>query len=379
MSECVLCETPLDSENDSEEHIVINAIGGRYKVPGVLCVKCNNGSGQIWDSALAKDLQSLGLLIGVKRERGELPSLRVKNLDGDELLLHADGSMSPAKVKFCETEDSSGSIKIELTARNSGEARKILKGVKKKYPKLDVELAVSEADEQLKYSTSPLDFSMGFGGPLSGRSLVKSVLCFAAVNGVSPGDCFEAKNYLLQDDGDACFGYWYERDIILDRPLGTPFHCIAVSNIATDGQLLGYVEFFGVRRMVVCLAKNYIGPPIYAVYCIDPRTSQQLTVQCDLKLSRDDIKAAFDYQRIPDGSVQMAFDPILREALRRSSERERERAINRAVEYAFKNCGAEEGGVLTEENVKKLAGLLSEKLRPYLEHVLVKPPRGSQG
>jgi hypothetical protein len=131
--------------------------------------------------------------------------------------------------------------------------------------------------------------------------------------------------------------------------------------------------------MVVCLSENYVGPPIHAVYCIDPRTSEQLNVQCDLRLSRDDIKAAYDYQRIPDGSIQMAFDPILREALRRSSERERERAISRAVEYAFSNCGAEEGGVLTAENVEKLTGLLSQQLRPYLEHVLIKSQRRDDG
>ena len=379
MNVCVLCEIPLHAGNDSEEHVIINAIGGRYKVTGVLCVRCNNGAGQTWDCALAKDLQSLGLLIGVKRERGELPSLVVKNLEGDQLLLHADGSMSPASVKFIEIQELSGFTKIELIARSLKEARKILKGVKKKYPKFDLELAISEADDQFKYLTSPLKFSMVFGGPLSGRSLVKSVLCFAVIHGVSPAECLDAKRYLLEEDGDACFGYWYERDIVSNRPVGIPLHCVAVSNMATDGQLLGYIEFFGVRRMVVCLAKHYVGPPIHAVYCIDPRTSLRLSIQCDLRLSRDDITAAYDYQRIPDGSVEVAFGPILDEARRRSFEREKERAISRAVEHAFKNCGVIEGEVMSEENVKKLTDLLSEQIRPYLEHVLVKPPQGSQG
>lgn len=372
MKECVLCDAPLVLGMDSEEHIIINAIGGKYKVSGVLCIECNNGAGEDWDSALAKDLQSLGLLIGVRRERGELPSMVVKTVAGDHLLFHADGSMSPARVKFSEAPDAAGATRIELVARSSEEARRILKGVKKKYPQFDLDLAVAEADEQHIYLDSPLHFSMTFGGPLSGRSLVKSVLCFAAANGVSAKDCLSARRYLLQEDGEACFGFWYERDLILNRPPGVPIHCVAISNKNTDGQLLGYIEFFGVRRMVVCLAEQYVGSPLHSIYCIDPRTSEQLTLQCDLSLSRDDIKAAYEYQYVSEAGVQLAFDSVLREALERSSVRERDRAISRAVDYAFKNCGVQEGEVMSEEAVRRLTCLLSEKLRPYLEHVLVK-------
>ena len=376
---CVLCDCSLNLGNDSDEHIIINAIGGRYKVSGVLCEECNNSAGETWDSALAKDLQSLGLLIGIQRERGEVPSMVVETLEGEQLLFHAAGSMSPVRVKFSESKDSSGSIRIELTARSPEEVHKILKGVKNKYPQFDMDFAIAEADDRLTYLRSPLSLSMAFGGPLSRRSHVKSVLCFAAVNGIFPKDCREAKLYLLKEEGEPCFWYWYSHDIALDLPQGGPLHCVAVSNIGTDGQLLGYIEFFGVRRMVVCLADHYLGPAVHAVYCIVPRTSRRLAVQCDLRLSRDDIIGAYDYQNIPDGSLQMAFDPILCEALQRSSERQRVLAIGRAVDYAFKNCGAQEGEELTEEHVQKLTGLISGHLRPYLEHVLINARRGGQG
>ncbi|WP_153788974.1 HNH endonuclease [Pseudomonas sp. EMN2] len=373
MAECILCGVSLSGENDSEEHIVINAIGGRYKVAGVLCVSCNKGAGEKWDSALASDLQSLGLLVGVKRDRGALPSLPVKNLEGEQLLLHADGSMSPAKVTFSERQDESGGVKIELVARSAEELRKILKGVKRKHPNFDLDLALSEAEEKFIYSSSPINLSLDFGGPLSGRSLVKSALCFAVVNGISSRDCDSAKKYLLDHNEEACFGYWYDQDIVLNRPEGVPIHCVAVSNLDADGQLLAYVEFFGVRRMVVCLSENYVGPPVHAMHCIDPRTSEKMVLEFDLGLSANDVKAAYEYRKIPDGSIELAFSSILREALRRSSVRERERAVDRAVQYAFKNHGAKDGEVLTDEGLSRLSDLLVQGLMPYLEHALVKP------
>lgn len=375
MSECILCEVPLTAENDSEEHVIINAIGGRYKVKGVLCVRCNNGAGDTWDCSLANDLHSLGLLVGVRRERGETPSMMIKNLEGDQLLLHADGTMSPAKVEFKESQDSSGLVTIEFVARSLEETRKILKGVKRKYPKVDVESEISKVDDKFVYLDSPLSLSMGFGGSLSGRSVVKSVLCFAVANGVSAKDCWNARNYLTSESGEPCFGYWYARDMVLDRLVGLPLHCIAVSNRGTDGQLIGYAEFFGARRVVVCLATMYSGPPIHVVYSIDPRTSEHLSVSCNLSITKDELRAAYDYEKIPDGSIEAAFAPILRGAYLRSHERERERVIGRAVDYAFKNLGVAEGEILTNEDLWKLSSLVTEHMTTYLERVVVKRSR----
>ncbi|MCE0864454.1 hypothetical protein LU658_23830 [Pseudomonas alloputida] len=319
---------------------------------------------------MAKDLQSLGLLIGVKRERGVLPSLAVENLDGEQLLLHADGSMSPARASFSQTPESYGSMRIELVARSVEEARKILKGVKRKYSNFDLESAIASAGVQSRYSRSPLSFSMEFGGALSGRSLVKSVLCFAVVNGVVAKDCTNARQYLLEDGAEACFGYWYESDLMLHRPEGVPLHFVAVSNQGTDGQLLGYIEFFGVRRMVVCLAESYSGAAVHASYCIDPRSSERINVEFDLGLDRVDIRASYNYDRIPDGSIERAFDSILRQAVKRSAVKARDQAIDRAVQYAFSNLGVDEGAILTERDVQKLSDLLMHELTPYVTHVI---------
>jgi hypothetical protein len=47
-------------------------------------------------------------------------------------------------------------------------------------------------------------------------------------------------------------------------------------------------------------------------------------------------------------------------------EREKNAAIKRAVEYAFANCGAKPGELLTDEQKLKLPKLVTEHLMPFL-------------
>ena len=96
---CVLCGASIDVSNDTEEHIIPNAIGGRRKVTGFICKPCNDTTGNSWDAALAKEAQSLCLLLQVKRERGETPSQKLTTIGGKDILLNPDGGMHYADIK----------------------------------------------------------------------------------------------------------------------------------------------------------------------------------------------------------------------------------------------------------------------------------------
>ena len=56
---CALCDAEITNANDSQEHIILNAIGGTRKVRGVYCVRCNSDSGSKWDSKHFVSLSSL--------------------------------------------------------------------------------------------------------------------------------------------------------------------------------------------------------------------------------------------------------------------------------------------------------------------------------
>jgi hypothetical protein len=50
MRSCALCETAITAENDSDEHLIPNALGGRRKVSGFLYRDCNSRTGEAWDA-----------------------------------------------------------------------------------------------------------------------------------------------------------------------------------------------------------------------------------------------------------------------------------------------------------------------------------------
>ena len=53
---CALCQTPLTKANRTKEHIIPNAIGGRKKVRNFICKRCNDETGEKWNSALTRQL-----------------------------------------------------------------------------------------------------------------------------------------------------------------------------------------------------------------------------------------------------------------------------------------------------------------------------------
>jgi HNH endonuclease len=371
---CVICGTAITEANDSNEHLVLNAIGGRKILNGVLCADCNNRAGDKWDDVLAAQLNPLSLLFRIKRHRGDVPSQTFPTSGGERLTVHADGGLSPEKPTYVKTPLPGAGVQIQIIARSVKEARKMVEGVARKYPQLDVEVALQAAENISRYVEDPLKFSLSYGGPEGGRSVVKSTVCLAASLGVPATSCQNAHAYLTDTEAEACFGFYYDRDLVVNRPQGVPFHCVAVSNRGTDGQLLGYVEFFGVQRMVIRLADHYDGPDVHSSYCIDPILGQELQLNVDLALSRSDVRAIEAYECIPPGSVERAFDQVLPGAQQAAFDRERKRVVDQAVDHAWSNCGLAPGDSFTADDVPHFVELMMEKLQPFLMRNRIRVP-----
>jgi hypothetical protein len=374
IKECALCGHPITNENDSKEHIIPNAIGGRKKVSGFICEKCNNEKGKDWDSDLAHRLNPLSVLFGISRERGEPPPHIVETKNGEQLRLYPDGSMEPAKPKYEETQNESG-IKINIVVRSKEELKKILHGVKRKYPKTDIDKIMSDFQLQEYYPESMIDLKMpSFGGAKAGKSIVKTCLALAVESGINPKSCKQAIDYLTKPDGEPCFGYYYERDLILNRPADIVFHCISITGNPDAKQLLGYVEYYGAWRMIVCLSDEYEGEKFTHTYALNPVSGQKVELIIDISsLSKEEITAAYRNEKVLCISLTRAFERTISIGQKQSFQKEMHRVINKSVKYAFDNCGAEEGDNLNEEQIAKAQKLLIEGIRPFIIHHLRRP------
>lgn len=364
MDFCSLCEINITTENDSREHVIPNSIGGRRKIKGFLCRNCNSTTGDEWDTELSKQLNPLCLIFFIQRERGNPPSQTFTTTEGRSLTLHSKGGMSPSKVSF-EESTSDGKTSIRILARDIKEAKSILQGVKRKYPTIDIEKLASELLPTDEYLSGMLEFNLDFGGPKSGKSLVKSALGLAYSAGIASNSCEQAIEY-LRHDGSPCFGYYNEQELVENRPINTPLHCVAIQGDPESGLLLGYVEYFGIQRMVVCLSEKYTGRAISKSYAIDPITGTELSLNVRIPLSLEDVYATYNYERYDPIKMQQCLEAVIPVALAMSEAREKDRVLSEAVEFAFQNCGANKGEALTDAQYKKLCRLIAEKLTPYL-------------
>ena len=368
-NECMSGGHAVTSANDSREHIVSNAMGGRKKTKGFLCEPCNNTTGSAWDAELARQLNALCHFFEIARERGEPPAETVTTTAGETLQLIAGGKLGLDKPSH-KTEPVAGGTKIQLVARTLKEARKMLKGFKRKHPKLDIQTTLTQAEPGETYPEGMIHIPVKIGGPLAGRSIIKTAAAFAHECGIGIARCEVAAACLRNPESQLCFGYFNSRDLVIDRPKGVPFHCVAIEGDPTTGLLLGYVEFFGFLRMVVLLSEKYEGVSVSNCYAIDPRTATTLNVQVRLGFSRADIADIFDYKHADHQAFGQAAGEVIGPAQQRKAEAERQRVTQAATEYAFANCGAKEGEMFSEEHRANILRLMLDKLRPYIMNVV---------
>ena len=287
--QCILCGRTLTSANSAKEHIIPNAIGGRKTVTEFICKSCNNETGTNWDAELARQLQPLSLLLGIKRQQGDVKPRKFPTSSGGEVELHADGKMTTTKPSHEMTTDGN-TRQLKISARSTKELRKLLRGWQRKYPALknrSMADLMSAAQARSYYSPDLIGIPLEFGGEKAGRSLVKSTVALVYDAGVDPRVCDLALDYLTQDNAQPCFGYFYDkdRDLVVNRSVGRPFHCVYVKGDAGTGTILGYVEFFSLHRMVLCLSESYSGRDFQNLYSIDPVKGEELSIDIDLRLS----------------------------------------------------------------------------------------------
>jgi hypothetical protein len=370
---CIVCQQPLTTETDSEEHVFSNALGGTLTVRDFLCRNCNSLAGQSWDAELAKQMHALCVIFGVVRDRGDTPALKTVTTAGEELTILADGTLRLTDPDF-ESAQTERGTEIHVVARNMREARSMLEGLKRKLPRLDIEALLEKAEMKTSYPEGVFKHDFSFGGEQAGRSMVKTAAAFARHLGISTSDCDLATAYLRCESAQAPFGYYWAADVVANRRVGVPFHCVAISADPVSGLLLGYVEYFGAVRIVACLSQTYGGQRIHGSYAINPTTGSTLDVNVSLPFNRDDMEAIYEYTHASTEGYKRAMDAVLGPAMARSHAEARRRAIEEAARYAFANCGAEEGAMLTAEHKERLVALFLERVMPYVLHMMPGSP-----
>ena len=373
MANCALCVNQLSSSSfdqhyDSAEHIFPNSVGGFKTVSGFICRKCNSETGETWDAALAKTMLPLCHLFNIVRDRGGVPSLKITTTEGERVTLKGEGGIDFTNPLLVKTQRPDGLLDYKIEARSLIELRKILEGIKKKLPSLDVDAQLASAQEIKGYLDGDFEFTFDFGGPEGGRSMVKTCLAFAFSIGVDWHKCENATTYLREQSTTSCFGYYYGEDLVKNRKPSTPFHCVAVLADPATGLILSYAEYFGCVRIVALLGTKYAGPRLESAYAIDPRNGEEFRVKVQIDFDLERINNVIVGQYRDGEAFKAAFSGVIGPTIESQKAAERTRVVDNAVDKAFDECGAMEGEELTAEHLRRLTLSIAESVIPYLKH-----------
>ncbi len=361
---CFLCKIPLNNANDSNEHLILNAIGGRKKVKGVMCVKCNNQKGSTWDSILSQQLNPWNLIFQTNRKRGKSPAKNFDTISGEKIRLHHDGKITLPRPSVEKIENDQGKS-IKIKASSMSEAREIMKCLRRKYPNINTD--ESSFKEESLFLKGPLIFRAVFGDSDAMRSLIKSAIVLAVENKIGSEFCKNAIEYLTAENAKICFGFFYDRDLILNRPKDKIFHCVAISNYNESNLLLGYVELFSIFRVVICLSDSYLGQKIHDIYAIDPILGKKIDLHFEIHIEKENLESLYHGEKSCHEYMQKAFDIPLKIAVQNNQKNLINKILDDAVSYGFENCGAKEGEILNEEHMKKIIDHVMAKLRPFIK------------
>ncbi|MDI9235010.1 HNH endonuclease [Limnohabitans lacus] len=367
---CALCDCLLSGKNRTKEHIIPNAIGGRKKTTEFICNSCNNKLGENWDSELAKQLNWFSLALGISRERGEPPKQIVQTVEGEKYWLLNDGSFTPEKSSYSE-ENLGGAVKISMTAKTIEEARQRLKGVSRKYPKLDVEKALNELEVKTDFLDSPLHVNLSLGGPDAGRSLVKTAFAFASACGVEHSECGKVIQYLLDGNIEAIpFGFSYLSDFIQNRPKDKIFHCVSLHGDPKTKMLWSYIEYFGNFRIVVLLSDSYSGEYRNEIYSVDPIDGRSVGVRVRSDVSAEELALIWSGDGLSYENYKAAADYALPIILERGRSRTLDRTVKEGFDHAAKQLGIKKDEIIPKEKAAEFTAFMMEKLSPYIAHLV---------
>lgn len=261
---CRGCNDPINSENDSEAHIIPNALGGRLAPKGIICRTCNTALDAIADNALIKAFGDWPTLLEIPRQRGKNPPKLIETHGGYRVRLDADGSLTRVDIQYDVSTIPDGH-QVEISAGDMKTFRQLLNRAAKDFPQIDPNIALQHARKVGVESNDPLKMSLDFSPAAVFGGAVTAIWLFLIMK---TGRAFMDWERLfgciasMQKNGGT-FRYLVDGLPGLRGPKIDLGNKIIVRSVPSTGELIAYVELLGVLKVGGVFAKS--PPPAIAL------------------------------------------------------------------------------------------------------------------
>ncbi|MBB3185920.1 HNH endonuclease [Microbacter margulisiae] len=374
MAKCYKCEVELTSDNESEEHIILNACGGRLKPKNLLCKTCNSGFGDSCDKILADSTNDLSNLLLIKRHRGEPQSIKGKlTSTGEDYYIQYGGDPMMSKPIISEVVDGE-KVELSITARNEKEYKQILKGLKRKYPQLNIEEAIKTAEYKKEYLDDTIHFQSTIGGKEVFRSITKSAINYFIYKGGDRKYIVHLFDYLDEKEDLDIVWMHYPENTIYAPVESEVSHVIRVIGNPNEKILFAYIELFNVHNFIIKLNENYDGVPMDETYTFDLIEIKEIIRVIPLNYTRGQLLDLFENKDDkPFLKVQKRFERVVGLAMKRQSSNHNQELISRAINNSLGKYP--EGTIITKEMIDELVKDTMKEITPMILHQLKRKNR----
>ena len=287
---CYICGSEITKENETDEHIILNAIGGHLHSNMVICKDCNTRMGETADARLAEDLSFFTDMLKVKKNRQNRHNQVMVDDEGHEIIVEDGGRSLALRKPYIVTDKKDGVTNIHLTVRNKKELEGLLKGMVKRG-----ELTQEQTDEILEKAEmsehNPVLKKQTAISTEAFPSIIKSAANFYVDR---TGDTATVKPLVpyIEGQGDCkevlYLHHFKSLPYAVDKSQVT--HMIHIQGSAKTGLLYAMMEYYSIYVYMVVFDRSYNGEDIKMTYTYDVIAGQEVERQFDLPLTMNDLE-----------------------------------------------------------------------------------------
>ncbi len=122
MDRCYVCGVEIVAENQTDEHIFLNALGGHLTSNKLICKKCNSDFGKEIDTELSKQFKCIATMLNIQRDRGVVQPFDVVDTVDNTLYSYEPGGKPIPKIPVIKQVENHYTIK----ASNKKQGREVL-------------------------------------------------------------------------------------------------------------------------------------------------------------------------------------------------------------------------------------------------------------
>lgn len=246
---CFGCGEKLTKDNNSEAHVIPNALGGRLAPKKLICRKCNTEFSELADNDLVNAFGAWPTLLNIPRQNGDNPPKTLDTKAGFKVRIEADGKTTRVDPQYEENQVAAGTS-LDIGAGNKKTFGQLLKRAHKKYPQFDPVEAEKHAQIislPISEICAPINFSVGqtFGGV---ALCIWLFLIYRTRHAIIRKS--DLRNMIATiKQGHGKLRYFFGGMPGLNGPDVPIGHKIVVQTIPSRGELIAYVEIFGALRV----------------------------------------------------------------------------------------------------------------------------------